>query len=210
MRVTQPACCLCCCVLGLVTYVRAPALHLHCLSQEPQRGVPSCLVAMKMMTNTANAAKESREELLNEAALMGAFKHFNIINVIGVVTIPKDLPAILLMECVTSHHTLLVLLRAPWPDFVLVTANLCVCVCVCVCVVSVCVYACVRVCVCVRARVCVCRVCRVCVCACVYVRVSVCVRARVCVVCACVRVCTCVRACARAKLSTHLISRTSR
>ena len=50
-----------------------------------------------MMTT---AAKEARDDLLNEAALMGAFKHFNIINVIGVVTVPKDLPAILLMECV--------------------------------------------------------------------------------------------------------------
>lgn len=40
----------------------------------------------------------SREDLLNEAALMGAFSHSHIVNVIGVITVPKDLPAALLME----------------------------------------------------------------------------------------------------------------
>mmetsp|Transcript_386 Transcript_386/g.1061 ORF Transcript_386/g.1061 Transcript_386/m.1061 type:complete len:2458 (+) Transcript_386:127-7500(+) len=73
------------------------------LLQESQRGVPSCLVAMKMMLT---AAQDSRDDLLNEAALMGAFSHFNIINIIGVVTIPKDLPAILLMEY-CEHGSLL-------------------------------------------------------------------------------------------------------
>jgi hypothetical protein len=68
------------------------------LLQESHRGVPSCLVAMKM---TLSVEVESRDELLQEGALMGAFKHFNIINLIGVVTIPKDMPAILLMEYVS-------------------------------------------------------------------------------------------------------------
>lgn len=73
------------------------------LLREPHRGVPSSLVAMKMMNSAGQAA---REELLKEAALMGAFAHGNIVNVIGVVTVPRDLPAVLLMEY-CEHGSLL-------------------------------------------------------------------------------------------------------
>lgn len=41
---------------------------------------------------------EGRGELLREAALMALFKHPNVVLLIGVVTVPRNMPALLVVE----------------------------------------------------------------------------------------------------------------
>ena len=76
----------------------AAEVHKYQLS-EPQRGTPPFLVAAK----TAKAADNggaTRTELLEEAAMLALLNHRNILPLVGVVTVPRDLPAlVLLMYC---------------------------------------------------------------------------------------------------------------
>eukprot|EP00041_Stephanoeca_diplocostata_P039341 m.1615215 g.1615215 ORF g.1615215 m.1615215 type:complete len:2119 (-) comp25371_c2_seq7:1818-8174(-) len=73
------------------------------LLTEPKRGTPSYLVAMKLLTDNGATA---RQDLIEEAALQGTFDHRNIVSIIGIVTIPIDMPAILLMSY-CEHGSLL-------------------------------------------------------------------------------------------------------
>ena len=50
-------------------------------------------------------ATSGTDELLREAALMALLEHRNVIKLVGVVTCPRDLPPLILMEC--CHGTLL-------------------------------------------------------------------------------------------------------
>lgn len=50
--------------------------------------------------------KAARDELLREAALMALFDHPNIVAIIGVVTSPQNMPALLVLEF-CEHGTLL-------------------------------------------------------------------------------------------------------
>ena len=66
---------------------------------ESHRGTPPFLVAAK----TVKAAEDggaTRTELLEEAAMLALLDHRNILPLVGVITVPRDLPAlVLLMYC---------------------------------------------------------------------------------------------------------------
>ena len=118
-------------------------------------------VAVKMLNSKATERDTVR--FLQEAAIMGQFRHPNIVRMYGVVTVGD-------------------------PVSVCVCVCLCVCVFVCVCVCEcVCVYLCPCVCVyVVLVSMCVCtfmyaRSCARHTCACVFVYVCVCVCMHVCV-----------------------------
>ena len=76
----------------------AAEVHKYQLS-EPQRGTPPFLVAAK----TAKAADDggaTRTELLEEAAILALLNHRNMLPLVGVVTVPTNLPLlVLLMYC---------------------------------------------------------------------------------------------------------------
>ena len=63
---------------------------------EPHRGTPPYFAAAKMMKpNSDNVLV--RRMLLKEAALMAVFDHRNVLGLVGVATVPADLPAMALL-----------------------------------------------------------------------------------------------------------------
>ena len=76
----------------------AAEVHKYELS-EPHRGTPPFLVAAKT-AKAAAAGGATRTELLEEAAMLALLNHRNILPLVGVVTVPRDMPAlVLLMYC---------------------------------------------------------------------------------------------------------------
>ena len=74
---------------------------------EPQRGVPTFTVAAKTTkpvddeTDVGDAAAllaASIKELLNEAAMLALLRHRNVIGLIGVCTVPRNVPPLVLLE----------------------------------------------------------------------------------------------------------------
>ena len=63
---------------------------------EHHRAVPAFKVAAKSVRPGQVAA--GREELLREAALMALLDHRNVVRLVGLVTVPRDLPALVLLE----------------------------------------------------------------------------------------------------------------
>ena len=64
---------------------------------EPKRGIPPYRVAAKTVKP---GGALGRDELLKEAALMGLLNHRNVLALVGVVTVPRELPAlVLIMYC---------------------------------------------------------------------------------------------------------------
>eukprot|EP00038_Savillea_parva_P006120 m.161761 g.161761 ORF g.161761 m.161761 type:complete len:2425 (-) comp12114_c0_seq1:110-7384(-) len=59
------------------------------------RSVPSQVVAAKTVKGGSDS---TRDDLLREAALMALFNHPNLVALIGVVTIPRTVPALVLLE----------------------------------------------------------------------------------------------------------------
>jgi len=66
------------------------------------RGNVSLTAAVKTLKTAENS---SRTELLREAALMALFDHRNLVAIIGVVTAPRNMPALLVLEF-CEHGTL--------------------------------------------------------------------------------------------------------
>ena len=54
-------------------------------------------VAVKTLKATADNTVSGREALLKEAALMALFDHRNVVALVGVCTVPRDVPALVLM-----------------------------------------------------------------------------------------------------------------
>lgn len=69
---------------------------------EPKLGVPAYLIAAKLVKAEGG---NSKDDLLKEAALMAMLEHPNVVRLVGVVTTPRDMPALLLMEY-CEHGTL--------------------------------------------------------------------------------------------------------
>eukprot|EP00035_Acanthoeca_spectabilis_P011007 m.194105 g.194105 ORF g.194105 m.194105 type:complete len:1680 (-) comp15199_c0_seq4:5570-10609(-) len=67
-------------------------------------GVPSLTVAVKSLK--AGGDDGQRAEFLREAALMALFDHPNIVTLIGVVSVPRNIPPLLVLEY-CEHGTLL-------------------------------------------------------------------------------------------------------
>ena len=61
---------------------------------EPKRGIPPYQVAAKTVKPGGSMG---RDELLKEAALMSLLNHRNVMALVGVVTVPRNLPALVLM-----------------------------------------------------------------------------------------------------------------
>ena len=70
-------------------------VFLYQVVEEKQRGVPPYKVAAKTVKPGASVG---RDELLKEAALMALMEHHNVVALVGVVTAPHDLPALILLE----------------------------------------------------------------------------------------------------------------
>ena len=63
---------------------------------EPERGSPAYLVAVKAAKAAVGA---SHDDLLEEAAaLLALLSHRNVLPLVGVVTIPRDLPPLVLLQ----------------------------------------------------------------------------------------------------------------
>ena len=63
----------------------------------------SITAAVKTLKQSDSSA---REDLLREAALMALFEHRNLVSLIGVVTKPRNIPAMIVLEY-CEHGTLL-------------------------------------------------------------------------------------------------------
>jgi hypothetical protein len=55
--------------------------------------------AVKTLKSAADGA--ARDELLREAALMALFQHPHVVALVGVVTVPRNMPTLLVLECAT-------------------------------------------------------------------------------------------------------------
>ena len=60
-------------------------------------------VALTAAVKTLKSATDgaARAELLREAALMALFEHPHVVSLIGVVTVPRNMPTLLVLECGT-------------------------------------------------------------------------------------------------------------
>ena len=70
-------------------------VDLYQVDESRQRGVPPYKVAAKMVKLGSSAGMVA---LLKEAALMALLQHRNVLALVGVVTAPRDLPALILLE----------------------------------------------------------------------------------------------------------------
>ena len=61
---------------------------------EEKRHIPPYMVAAKTIKPGATFG---RDELLKEAALMALLRHRNVLGLVGIVTVPRDLPAMILL-----------------------------------------------------------------------------------------------------------------
>ena len=67
--------------------------------QENDRGIPPYNVAAKTLKmDGVHDAAAARAELLKEGALMALFNHRNVCSLVGVVTTPRDVPVLILLE----------------------------------------------------------------------------------------------------------------
>ena len=82
-------------------------VHLY---QVEQRGVPPYKVAAKTIKPGATVG---RDELLKEAALTALMEHRNVVKLVGVVTAPRDLPALILLEFCDGGELLVRLREQP-------------------------------------------------------------------------------------------------
>jgi len=63
-------------------------------------------IAINVAVKTLKTADESaRDELLTEAALMALLEHNNIVSMVGIITVPRNMPAVLVLE-LCDHGTL--------------------------------------------------------------------------------------------------------
>ena len=86
--------------LGEGEFGRVDKYEVH----EHDRGVPNYFVAGKSVKagNSAFDIYAQNEGLLTEAALMGVLQHRNIVRLVGVVTTPRDLPVLVIIELCTG------------------------------------------------------------------------------------------------------------
>lgn len=75
---------------------------VKCQVTERDRGIPPYPVAAKI---AKTAKSDARDDLLKEAALMAMLEHPHIVSLIGVVTVPRDMPPLLLLAY-CEHGTL--------------------------------------------------------------------------------------------------------
>ena len=71
-------------------------VHKYELS-ERQRGTPAFSVAVKS-AKSSTASGATRTQLLEEAAMLALLNHRNVLPLVGVVTVPRDLPALVLLQ----------------------------------------------------------------------------------------------------------------
>ena len=64
---------------------------------DPFSHVPPCPVAAKTL-KTDQAVGDAREVLLKEASMSASFEHRNVVKLVGVVTIPRDVSVLILFE----------------------------------------------------------------------------------------------------------------
>ena len=71
-----------------------------CLYQidESKRGIPLYKAAVKTVKPLPGSVTVDSEELLREAALMSAMDHRYVLALVGVVTVPRDLPALIVLQ----------------------------------------------------------------------------------------------------------------
>lgn len=70
--------------------------------QNASRGSIALTVAVKALKTSNGSARES---LLKEAALMALLEHPNIVAMVGLVTAPRNMPALLVLEFCESKYT---------------------------------------------------------------------------------------------------------
>ena len=71
-------------------------VHL-CQLEERSTGIPAFNVATKTIKAGTGAGTEARQSLLREAALGALLDHRNVVATLGVCTVPRDVPALLLL-----------------------------------------------------------------------------------------------------------------
>ena len=86
--------------LTRITVLGEGAFGEVCLYQidESKRGIPLYKAAVKTVKPLPGAVAVDSEELLREAALMSAMDHRYVLALIGVVTVPRDLPALIVLQ----------------------------------------------------------------------------------------------------------------
>ena len=87
---------------------------------EPKRGVPPYRAAVKTVKAGASVG---RDELLKEAALMAMLQHRYVLPLIGIVTTPRDLPALIILRFCEGGE-LLEHVRGAGPDELTTTKQL--------------------------------------------------------------------------------------